>query len=88
MPSQIHSYLSPNFKELRNLAKDDPTLVTKAMDRWYAPDPNKQIDLEKLCEKSLLSEFEAYKPSKERKLKQFRSEAVRVGFEVAYKGQA
>ena len=24
VPSQIHSYLSSNFKELRNLAKDDP----------------------------------------------------------------
>ena len=87
VPSQIHSYLSSNFKELRSLAKDDPALVAKAMDRWYVPDPSKQIDLEKLREKSLLSEFEAYKTSKERKLKLFRSEAVRVGFKAAYDRQ-
>jgi hypothetical protein len=87
VPSQIHSYLSTNFRELRNLAKDDPALIAKAADRWYVPDPNKQIDLEKLREKSLLTEFETYKASKERKLKLFRSEAVRVGFKAAYDGQ-
>lgn len=87
VPSQIHSYLSTNFKELRNLAKDDPSLVAKAADRWYVPDPNKQIDLDKLRDKSLLTEFETYKASKERKLKLFRSEAVRAGFKAAYDGQ-
>jgi hypothetical protein len=87
VPSQIHSYLSSNFKELRNLPKDDPALVAKAVDRWYVPDSNKQIDLEKLRERSLLSEFEAYRTSKERKLKLFRSEAVRVGFKAAYDRQ-
>ena len=48
VPSQIHSYLSLNFKELRNLAKDDPALKTKGKGRWYVPDPNKAGDLEKL----------------------------------------
>ena len=66
VPSQIHSYLSTNFKELRNLAKDDPALVVKARDRWYVPDPGKQIDLEKLRERTLLAEFETYKESRER----------------------
>jgi 16S rRNA G966 N2-methylase RsmD len=87
VPSQIHSYLSTNFKDLRNLAKDDSTLLAKAADRWYLPDPAKQIDLEKLRERSLLSEFETYKASRERKLKLFRSEAVRAGFKAAYDGQ-
>jgi hypothetical protein len=87
VPSQIHSYLSTNFKELRNLAKDDPTLTAKAADRWYVPDPGKQGDLEKLREKALLTEFETYKNAKERKLKVFRTEAVRAGFKVAYEGQ-
>ena len=41
VPSQIHSYLSSNFKELRNLAKDNPLLRVRAKDRWYVPDPNK-----------------------------------------------
>ena len=87
VPSQIHSYLSTNFKELRNLAKDDPALTAKAADRWYVPDPGKQGDLEKLREKALLTEFESYKNAKERKLKLFRTEAVRAGFKAAYEGQ-
>jgi len=87
VPSQIHSYLSTNFKDLRNLGKDDPALISKAADRWYVPDPGKQGDLDKLREKALLTEFETYKQAKERKLKLFRTEAVRTGFKAAYEGQ-
>ena len=83
VPAQIHSYLSTNWKELRNLAKDAPTLVAKARDRWYVPDPNKTGDLEKLREKALLKEFEEYKNTKQ-KLKKFRLEAVRAGFKKAW----
>ena len=83
VPSQIHRYLSTNFKELRNLAKEDPDLIAKAKGRWYVPDPSKALDLEKLREKSLLREFEGYKASGTNKLKTFRTEAVRVGFKAA-----
>lgn len=83
VPEQIHAYLSSNWKELRNLPKDDPTLVAKARDRWYVPDPNKAGDLEKLREKALLKEFEEYKEVK-KKLKVFRLEAVRAGFKKAW----
>jgi len=83
VPDQIHSYLSTNWKELRNLAKDAPTLIAKATDRWYVPDPNKAGDLEKLREKALLKEFEEYKEVK-KKLKVFRLEAVRAGFKKAW----
>ncbi len=79
VPEQIHAYLSTNWKELRNLPKDDPALIRKARDRWYVPDPNKAGDLEKLREKALLKEFEDYKQIK-KKLKVFRLEAVRAGF--------
>ena len=61
VPSQIHSYLSTNFKELRNLPKDDDGLRAKGKDRWYVPDPNKAGDLEKLRERALLKEFEEYR---------------------------
>jgi len=84
VPSQIHRYLSTNFKELRNLSKEDPDLVAKAKGRWYVPDPSKALDLEKLREKSLLREFEDYKQSKSNRLKTFRTEAVRAGFKAAY----
>ena len=85
VPSQIHSYLSSNFKELRNLAKDSPTLKAKAKDRWYIPDPNKATDLEKKRENALLREFEGYKHAK-KKLRLFRVEAVRAGFKRAWEG--
>ncbi len=82
--SQIHSYLSTNFKDLRKLTKDDPVLITKAKNRWYVPDPNKAGDLEKLRERSLLKEFEEYRATKQKRLKVFRLEAVRAGFKKAW----
>jgi DNA modification methylase/predicted RNA-binding Zn-ribbon protein involved in translation (DUF1610 family) len=89
VPSQIHSYLSTNFKELRNLPKDAPVLCAKAKDRWYVPDPNKAGDLEKLRERALLREFEEYKTvgasgCSPKRLKVFRLEAVRAGFKKAW----
>ncbi|MDZ4165826.1 MAG: DNA methyltransferase, partial [Smithellaceae bacterium] len=84
VPEQIHAYLSTNWKELRNLPKDDPELVAKARDRWYVPDPNKAGDLEKLRERSLLKEFEEYRNSSQKRLKVFRLEAVRAGFKKAW----
>ena len=83
VPEQIHAYLSTNWKELRNLSKGAPTLVAKARDRWYVPDPNKAGDLEKLREKALLKEFEEYNKAK-KKLRVFRLEAVRAGFKKAW----
>lgn len=83
VPEQIHAYLSTNWKELRNLPKDDPALVAKAHDRWYVPDPRKAGDLEKLRERALLKEFEEYKEA-QKKLKVFRLEAVRAGFKKAW----
>jgi len=84
VPSQIHSYLSTNFKELRNLTKEDPALKAKGKDRWYVPDPNKAGDLEKLRERTLMREFEEYRESKQKRLKVFRLEAVRAGFKKAW----
>ena len=84
VPGQIHGYLSTNFKELRNRAKDYPALRAKAKDCWYVPDPNKAGDLERLRERTLLHEFKEYHESKQRHLKVFRLEAVRAGFKKAW----
>jgi DNA modification methylase len=84
VPSQIHSYLSTNFKDLRGMEKDDPGLVAKAVDRWYVPDANKAQDLEKKREKALLKEFDAYKAHTGRKLKEFRLEVMRAGFKFCW----
>jgi hypothetical protein len=87
VPSQIHSYLSTNYKDLRKLEKDDAALKAKAVDRWYVPDPSKEGDLEKLRLRTLLKEFEEYRISTSKKIKQFRSEAVRAGFKHCYDEQ-
>ena len=80
VPSQVHRYLSSNFHDMRNLEKSDPVLRAKAEDRWYVPDTNKLADLERLRERALLKEFDGYSQSNERKIRQFRIEAVRAGF--------
>ena len=87
VPSQIHSYLSTNFKDLRNLDKEDALLKAKAVDRWFVPDPKKEGDLEKLRLRTLLKEFEEYRTNTVRKIKQFRTEAVRAGFKHCYDEQ-
>lgn len=84
VPSQIHAYLSSNHKDQRNLDKSDPTLIAKATDRWYVPDPNKAQDLEKKREKALLKEFETYKAFTGRKIKESRLEVLRAGFRAAW----
>lgn len=112
VPSQIHSYLSTQFKELRNLEKDHSQLRQKAKDRWYVPDPKKNIDVETLRNKRLLEEFWLYLPEgylsaarnpdkaptlpglaaatprpkvpRSKKLREVRTEAIRVGFKHCY----
>jgi 16S rRNA G966 N2-methylase RsmD len=84
VPSQIHSYLSSNHKDLRGLEKSNPHLQLKARDRWYVPDPNKAQDLEKKREKALLKQFDEYVNSTSRKLKEFRLEVLRAGFKAAW----
>jgi hypothetical protein len=84
VPSQIHGYLSSNYKDMRGLEKTAPALVAKAKDRWYVPDPAKAQDLEQKREKALLKEFEVYKTAPGRRLKEFRLEALRAGFKAAW----
>lgn len=87
VPDQIVSYLRRNYKDLRELNREDPKIHVKALHRWYVPDPNKQADLEKLREKMLLREFEHYKSElvgNRKRLRQFRTEAIRAGFKRAW----
>jgi len=84
LPPQIHSYLSTNFKEMRNLRKDDAQLIKKAKDRWYVPNPDREEDLQKLRDRDLLKQFSEYRNHEGRKLKTVRLEAVRCGFKKAW----
>lgn len=87
VPTQIHAYLSSNFKDLRKLDKDDFALRTKAKARWYVPDPHKVTDLEKLRERTLLRQFDEYQNEDLRRRKVFRLEAIRAGFHRAWQAQ-
>ena len=84
VPSQVHSYLSSNFRELRGLEKNEPALRAKAKDRWYVPDPRRAGDLEKLRDRALFREFDEYRGTTQKKLKGFRLEALRSGFKRAW----
>jgi DNA modification methylase len=84
VPSQIHSYLSTNHKDMRGLEKSDPRLISKARDRWFVPDPNNAKQLEEKREKALLKEFEVYRSFTGRKIKESRLEVLRAGFRAAW----
>lgn len=87
VPDQIAAYLRKNYHDMRGLENQDDKMKSKAKNRWYVPDPNKQADLEKLREKSLLREFNHYVEEvsgTKKKLKLFRSEAIRAGFKQAW----
>lgn len=82
VPNPIHTYLSTNYHELRNLKDDDPRLRAKGKDMWYVPNPTDAAEVEAMREKSLLREFETYKT--EKKIKTPRIEALRLGFQKCY----
>ena len=101
IPAQIVSWLkcSEKHRELikqsgnGDLETADMSLIGAARDRWYVPNPNRQVDLEKVREKALLKEFEEYKKmatatggkkGSGAKLKVFRLEAIRAGFRKAH----
>lgn len=87
VPDQIASHLRRNYRDYRGLESDDDKLKVRSVNCWYVPDPNKQADLEKLREKTLLREFESYVEdlgTHKKKLRYFRTEAVRVGFKKAW----
>jgi DNA modification methylase len=113
VPSQIHSYLSTQNKDLRNLSKDDIHLKSRAKDRWYVPDPAKAVDVEAIRSRRLMQEFwelcdqagisrptaadssqrdlpistPVAKKLGRKKLKEVRTESVRVGFKDRFAAQ-
>jgi len=79
---QLHQARHEALPELSALLEQN--FLQDGQGRWYAPDPNRAGDLEALRVKALLKEFRSYAESKKR-LKQFRSEAVRAGFAQAWR---
>lgn len=72
--------------ELEVLLKDN--FLKDEEGRWYQPDPENEIDLEKLRTKRLLKQFDIYRTEaakpKTKKIKEVRVEALRTGFKNCY----
>ncbi len=79
---ELHQADHEQLPELQEMLQQN--FLEDPKHRWYVPDPNKQLDLEKLRDKSLLREFEEYKVAKHKRLTTFRTEAVRAGFKTAW----
>jgi len=78
---QYHQARHEAMPELRDLLDDN--FLQDEQGRYYAPDPNKAADLEKVRRRALLREFRRYLEGRGR-LRQFRFEAVRAGFADAW----
>lgn len=78
---QLHQLRHESLPELSDLLEQN--FLQDQQERWYVPDPNKATDLERLRQKALLREFNSYREGKKR-LKQFRTEAIRAGFAHAW----
>lgn len=91
---QTYSELQPKFMKEAKPARHEkmPELIDLLQEnflqddeeKWYIPDITKSGDIQKLREKKLLKEFEEYLNSKG-KLRNFRTEAIRVGFAKLWK---
>lgn len=79
---ELHKPQHEKLPELRDLLEEN--FLQDEAGRWYVPNPQKQEDLERLREKSLLREFNSYLKGKGR-LRVFRTEAIRAGFSKAWK---
>jgi DNA modification methylase len=80
----LENALGDSDNTTAGLATDNAALLAAARDRWYIPDPNNASQLEQLREQKLLKEFDGYCQSTQRKLKQFRLEAIRAGFKKCW----
>jgi DNA modification methylase len=78
---QLHQLKHEALPELGDILEQN--FLQDDQGRWYMPDPNKASDLEKLRQKALLHEFNDYRTGK-KKLRQFRTEAIRAGFAHAW----
>jgi len=79
---ELHQARYEERPELRTLLEEN--FLQDEAGRWYVPDPERQEDIERLRQKTLLREFGVYVRGRGR-LRTFRSEAIRAGFSDAWK---
>lgn len=93
--------VGPYMKAAQSIAKHERIPELKVLleqnflqdDRgqWYVPDPHKESDLQKLRDKALLKDFERYHQEVvhgQKRLKEFRIEAIRAGFRQCWEERA
>ena len=71
--------------ELVNILEEN--FLKDSNEKWYVANPENEADLEKLRNKRLLKQFEAYKEEAAKpkgKIKEVRVESLRVGFKQCY----
>lgn len=73
-------------ERMKDVDRESPTpaLVAHARDLWYVPDPDRESDLAEIRRKRLVREFATYLDAK-KKLRRFRTEVLRAGYEQAWK---
>ena len=81
---QLHQVQHEILPELGEILEEN--FLIDDSKNWYVPNPNKQVDLERLRKKTLLREFSEYL-NRSGSLGQFRSEAIRAGFEEAWQNR-
>jgi DNA modification methylase/uncharacterized protein YbaR (Trm112 family) len=79
---ELHQLRHEKMPELIHMLEEN--FLQDEEGRWYVPDVNKVSDLAKLRQKRLLKEFEEYMKGIGR-LKVFRTEAIRAGFDRCWK---
>ncbi|MFS8501668.1 MAG: DNA methylase, partial [Caldicoprobacter sp.] len=79
---QLHQHRYEKMPELKEILEEN--FLQNEEGKWYVPDLTKASDLAKLRQKRLLKEFEEYAKGTG-KLKVFRMEAIRAGFEKCWK---
>jgi hypothetical protein len=79
---ELHQAVHEQLPELRDILEQN--FLEDGQRRWYVPDSATAVDLEKLRDAALLKEFREYVADSRRRLKVFRTEAVRAGFKAAY----
>ena len=74
-----------SLPEMRTILEEN--FLKDQHDKWYVPDPENEVDLEKLRTKRLIKQFDAYKAEAVKpkaKIKEVRVEALRAGFKQCY----
>ncbi len=79
---QLHQARHEVLPELSEILEQN--FLQDEAGRWYVPDPNRASDLEMLRQRALLREFAEYTEGR-RRLRKFRTEAVRAGFADAWR---